>query len=288
MKKLSIIIVNYNTQEFLNQCLESLGAIPKDWEVIVVDNGSKDTLKIKSENLKIIYNKTNTGFAVANNIGIKKSSGEYVLLLNPDTIVSPEAINYVLHYMEKDSLVGIATCKVVLPSGDIDDASHRGFPTPVNALFHFSGIGKLFPKSTFFNGYHLGYQRMDKVHEIDACAGAFMMVRREAGEKINWLDEDYFWYGEDLDFCYRIKQNGYKIMYIPDVSITHYKGVASGIKKHSQSISTANKETSRRAQKARFEVMKIFYDKHYKNKYPKVITLFVTWGIGVLRYAYRH
>ncbi|MBI4137007.1 glycosyltransferase family 2 protein, partial [Candidatus Roizmanbacteria bacterium] len=228
----------------------------------------------------------NEGFAKANNIGIKKSSGEYILLLNPDTIVSPETISHVMNYLDEHTDVAVATCRVELPSGKLDDASHRGFPTPWNAFCHFSGLGTVFPQSVLFNGYHLGYHHMDQIHEIDACAGAFMMIRREAGEQVGWLDEDYFWYGEDVDFCYRIKQSGYKIMYIPVVSIVHYKGVASGIKKHSQTISTADSETTKRAQQARFDVMNIFYEKHYKNKYPQFITFLVTTGISLLKKWY--
>ncbi|MCR4263761.1 MAG: glycosyltransferase family 2 protein [Candidatus Roizmanbacteria bacterium] len=286
MKKLSIIIVNYNTEDFLKKCLDSLGKIPQDWEIIVVDNGSRNKLRVSHYELRIIRNEKNTGYAYANNQAIKRSSGTYVLLLNPDTIVSQKAIEYVLHYLEEHDDVAVATCRVELASGAIDDASHRGFPTPWNALFHFSGLGKLFPESMLFNGYHLGYRHMDRIHEIDACAGAFMMIRREAAEKVGWLDEDYFWYGEDLDFCYRIKQNGYKVLYIPDVSITHFKGVASGIKKHSQTISTADVETTKRAQQARFDVMKIFYEKHYKNKYPRFVTFLVTTGISILKKWY--
>ncbi|EKD68259.1 MAG: Glycosyl transferase family 2 [uncultured bacterium] len=288
MKKLSIIIVNYNTEQFLEKCLDSLGKIPNDWEVIVVDNGSRNRFKIKDLGYKIktIYSKTNMGFAKANNRGIRESSGKFILLLNPDTIVSQDAINRVVDYLESHTDVGVATCRAELLSGAIDDASHRGFPTPWNALCHFTGLGTLFPKSVLLNGYHLGYQRMDRIHEIDACAGAFMMVRREAGDKVGWLDEDYFWYGEDLDFCYRIKQHGFKIMYIPNVSITHYKGVASGIKKHSQYISTADSQITKRAQQARFDVMRIFYEKHYKNKYPRFVTFLVNMGISMLKKWY--
>ncbi|MDD5600060.1 MAG: glycosyltransferase, partial [Victivallaceae bacterium] len=172
-------------------------------------------------------------------------------------------------------------CRVTLPSGEIDDASHRGFPTPWNALCYFSGLSALFPLSDFFNGYHLGYRDMNTVHEIDACTGAFMMIRSFVGEKLGWLDEDYFWYGEDLDFCYRVKQAGYPAYYVPDVSITHFKGIASGIKKHSQSQSTADTKTKKRAQEARFAVMRLFYEKHYKEKYPLIIGLLVNWGISL-------
>lgn len=288
MKKLSIIIVNYNSAEYLQKCLRSIfqekSEFLKEVEIIVIDNASKERLPdFRSVFKEIIFiqNNKNLGFAKANNYGIKKSKGKYILLLNPDTLVSAKTLKHIVDFMDQNSEVGIATAKINLPNGNIDDASHRGFPTPWNAFCYFSGLAKIFPKSTFFNGYHLGYQNMNKVHEIDSCVGAFMIIRRKAGEEINWLDEDYFWYGEDLDFCYRIKQKNWKIMYIPQVSIIHFKGISSGIKKHSETLSKADEETKKRAQQARFEAMKIFYKKHYIKKYPSIVTSFILTGIKI-------
>src|SRR3989344_266970 len=270
--KLSIIIVHFNTPELLKKCIDSLveKSLSEEWEIIVVDNGSKilNTNNTKS-NVQLITANKNLGFAKANNIGIAKSTGEYVLLLNPDTIVSQHAIRRVIDYMDIDVRVGIATCNVQLPNGTIDDACHRGFPTPWNALCHFSGIGSLFPHSILFNGYHMGYRNMDRIHELDACVGAFMMIRRSAGEKLKWLDEDYFWYGEDIDFCYRMKKQGMAVVYIPAVSITHVKGASSGIQKHSQHQSSATVQTKAIAQKARFDAMRIFCRKHYHQTYSR-------------------
>ncbi len=286
---LSIIIVNFNTQNFLNECLESLFAHYRsnikntEYELIVVDNASKENiggfLRKQYPEVAFIQRKENGGFATANNEGIAKSSGKYVLLLNPDTIVNEKVLSRMIEIFESDDQVGVTTCKVLLKSGALDDACHRGFPTPWRALCQFSGLSAIFSNSLFFNGYHLGYQHMDRVHEIDSCVGAFMMIRRQVGEEVEWLDEDYFWYGEDLDFCYRVKEKGYKILFIPDVSILHYKGVASGIKKHSQYFSTASRETKEKATKARFEVMKLFYEKHYQHKYPSFMKWFVLTGI---------
>lgn len=222
--------------------------------------------------LKIIQNRENVGYSKANNIGIKEAKGKYILFLNPDTLVNKDAIEKTVEFLNSHKEVGIATCRVYLPDGNLDDASHRGFPTPWNAFSYFSGLSQIFPKSKLFAGYTLSYLNLLKTHEIDACAGAFMMVRREAGEQIGWWDEDFFWYGEDLDFCFRVKQKGWKIYFIPDVSILHYKGVSGGIKSHSREISTATKETRTRATHARFEAMRIFYKKHYINKYPPILT----------------
>ena len=292
MKQLSIIIVNYNSLSFVQDCLDSLyggKGIPTSWEVIVVDNASQEKFKVQSskfKDIRIIESEKNVGFARANNHAIKKSQGKYILLLNPDTIVSQEAFKHLVEFMDKHEKVGIVTPKVMLPMGGIDDASHRGFPTPWRAFCYFSGLSKLFPQSQFLNGYHLGYQHMDKAHQIEACVGACMLVRREVGEQINWLDEDYFWYGEDLDFCYRVKELSYEVWYVPEVSILHFKGVTSGIKKSSESITTATRETRQKAQIARFAAMRIFYNKHYTKKYSSFITFLVNAGISSLEKWY--
>lgn len=285
---LSIIIINFNTYKYLARCLSSIfkSELRRDsYEIIVVDNASKDdsvNQLIKDyPHIRLIVNKKNIGFAKANNQALKKASGEYILFLNPDTIILKNSLSVTLNFMKKHGQAGVATCRVKLSEGRLDDACHRGFPTPWNALCQFTGLALLFPGTNLFNGYHLGYRDLDKIHEIDSCSGAFMLVRREAGSKIDWFDKEYFWYGEDLDFCYRIKEKGWKIFYIPEVKIIHYKGVASGIKKHSRKISSADKETKLLATKARFEVMRIFYRKHYQGKYPPWLTSFILMGIRV-------
>lgn len=288
---LSIVIVNFNTYSYLIQTLTSIynsELKPDSFEIIVVDNASSDhsllPIKKKYPHVSLIINKNNVGFAKANNQAIKKAHGEFILFLNPDTIILKEAISTVLDFIQRHKEVGIATCKVMLPTGQIDDACHRGFPTPWNALCHFTGLSSMFPKSNIFNGYHLGYKDMDKIHEIDSCTGAFMLVRKIAGDQIGWFDEDYFWYGEDLDFCYCIKEASWKICYIPKAQIVHYKGVASGIKKHSQKISSASEKIKLLATKARFDVMEVFYKKHYQKTYPAWLTVAVLFGIKIKKY----
>ncbi len=260
-------------------------------EIIVVDNNSNDdsvemleNLKLKIENLKlkIIVNNNNTGFAKANNQGIKKSRGKYVLFLNPDTIVLPETLPFMLEFMKKNPAVGVATCRVELVDGKLDEACHRGFPTPWNAFCHFSGLEKLFPHSRLFAGYYLGHLNLNTTHEIDSCVGAFMLVPRLVGEKIGWWDEDYFWYGEDIDFCYRVKKAGFKVMFVPKVKIIHYKGASSGIKK---TKSKADLKTKEKAMLASTQAMRIFYQKHYRGKYPKPVEKLVFWGINLLEKA---
>lgn len=285
MIDISIIIVSYNTKKFLKECLDSLysSGIQSSFEVLVVDNASIDgSTELVAEEYKdvlLIKNDKNLGFSKANNIGVKKSSGKYVLFLNSDTKVYNETVDTMIEFMNNNKDAGCATCKVTLTNGSIDDASHRGFPTPWNAFGYFTGLSHLFPKSKLFAGYTLGNLDISKIHVVDAVAGAFMIVRREAGEQIGWWDEDYFFYGEDLDFCFKLKKFGWNVYYVPTVSVLHYKGVSGGIKEISKDITPASDQTKKRVTTARFDAMRIFYDKHYKDKYSKIITGLVYAGI---------
>ena len=294
---LSIIILNYNTKKLT---LDAVGSIANnypdeiksgEYEVIVADNASPDGSLIafkdfekhtKIKTFKIIDNKDNIGFAAGNNNAVKFSVGKYVLFLNPDTVVLPNTLNNIVEFMDTHSDAAAATCRIDLPSGGIDEASHRGFPTPWNAFTHFSGLEKVFSKSKIFAGYLQGSKDLSNIHEVDAISGAFLFVRRVVGEEIGWWDSDYFFYGEDIQFCYDIKKLGYKIYYIPDVSILHYGGVSSGIKKQSHDISTADMEHRRKMQGHRFEAMRIFFKKNYSGKYPKLINWAVQKGINFM------
>ncbi len=272
-------------RRLLNSIGENISAGIKH-EVIVVDNASADNSSVMVAKdfpkIKLIANNQNFGFSKANNQGIKKTDkSRYVLFLNPDTLLEKGTIEEMIKFMDQNTDAGAATCRVVMSNGQIDDATHRGFPTPWNAFTHFSGISKIFPSSKLLNGYYLGWKDIEKVHEIDALAGAFMLVRRVAGEEVKWWDEDYFFYGEDIDFCFMLRAAGWKIYYVPTVSIFHYKGASSGIKEVSKQISTATRETKIRITKSRFNAMNIFYKKHYSKKYPKFITGLVRLGINL-------
>jgi GT2 family glycosyltransferase len=288
MLDLSIIIVNYNAREFLKECITSIMENVKtiSYEIIVVDNnssdGSSEMARKEFPRIKLIANKVNSGFSKANNQGVKISAeSNYVLFLNPDTIVKKMTLEKMIIFMDSHKDAGASTCSLIMLDGKMDDATHRGFPTPWNAFCHFSGIEKMFPKSKLFSGYSLGWMNLNSTHQIDVLAGAFMLVRRRAGEEVKWWDEDYFFYGEDIDFCYMLKQKGWKIYYVPDCFITHYKGVSGGIKAVSKKITTASQETKRRSTKWRFEAMRIFYKKHYRQKYPKILNLLVNAGIAI-------
>jgi GT2 family glycosyltransferase len=294
---LSIIILNYNTKAITLEAIKSIEThYPKDitsgnFEVIVTDNDSPDKSleafkeykkNTKMKSFHVVDNGGNIGFAAGNNKGLPYANGRYILFLNPDTVVHPKTLTRMVSFMDEHPNAGAATCKLELSSGGIDEASHRGFPTPWNAFCHFSGLEKVFPKNKLFAGYTQGWKNMNKIHEVDAITGAFLLVPRKVGEAVGWWDEDYFFYGEDLQFCYNIRKIGYKIYYVPDVSIIHYGGVSSGIKKQSKNISTANMEIRKKVQGWRFDAMRIFYKKNYDHLYPKPVTWLVHTGINYL------
>lgn len=286
---LSVIILNYNTKELLKNCLDSVEKAKKDdysYQIIVVDNastdGSPEIVKKEFKWAKLIVNKRNLGFAAGNNKGIKGALGRYILLLNPDTLIQANTLKIMVDFMEKHLKTGAATCRIELPDGRLDYSCHRGFPTPWNAFAYFSGLANIFPKIKIFTGYTLTHLPLSKTHSIDSGCGAFLIIRRKAGEEVGWLDEDYYWYGEDLDFCYRLKQKGWQIMFVPETKIIHHKGAASGIKKHSQRVTTATKKTKIRAAKSSTEVMRVFFKKHYQDKYPRLIYWLVMRGIDLL------
>jgi len=277
----------------LRNCLESLISTTNNQqstisnEVFVVDNastdGSVEMVKKEFPQVKLIASDKNLGFAKANNLALKQANGDDILFLNPDTVVPKETLPAMLEFMEKNKDIGIATCKVELADGSLDWDCHRGFPTPWASLTRFLGLCKLFPRSKIFNQYYLGFLPMDEIHEIDSCCGAFFLTRKKLLNEIGWWDEDYFFYGEDIDLCFRTKKAGWKVVYNPDVKIVHYKGAASGIKKTTQEVTKATKESRQKALRASVDAMRIFYDKHLKSEYPAIVDGFVYVGIWLLR-----
>jgi len=227
---LSVIIVNYNVKHFVEQCLHSVLNASKNLqvEVFVVDNNSVDGsvpfIKQKFPQVKLIENKVNTGFSVANNQAIKQCSGKYVLLLNPDTVVQEDTFDKTFAFMEQHPDAGGLGIKMVDGKGNFLPESKRGLPTPAVAFYKIFGLSKLFPNSKKFGQYHLTYLDKNKNHQIDVLSGAFMLMRKEALDKVGLLDETFFMYGEDIDLSYRITQGGYKNYYFADSSIIHYKG----------------------------------------------------------------
>lgn len=285
---LSIVIVSYNAGHILKDCLKSVKLASQKLraETYVVDNNSTDgTAQMVAKNfpwVKLIANTANHGFSKANNQAIKLAKGKYVLILNPDTKVEIDTFTKMIGFMDKHPEAGVATCRLEFPNGRLDPDCRRHFPTPWRAFCHFSTLSKLFIGSAIFDQYNYGYLSSDKEHEVDACAGAFMIIPKKAIDKVGMFDEDFFFYGEDLDWCYRFKEKGYKIIYTPVTRVIHYKGVSSGIKKHSQEISIASRETKIRAYRESTRAMRLFYRKHYKDKYPKVLTNLIFFAIKLL------
>jgi hypothetical protein len=272
---LSVIIVSYNNKKLLKQTIDSIYDTRQNinFEIIVVDNkstdGSVELIKQNYNQVKLIENKNNLGFSKANNIGIKQSKGRYILLLNSDTIVTDNCFEKCIKYMKQHPDIGALGCKVVLPDGKLDPACKRSFPTPEVSFYRMTGLSKLFPKSKRFGKYNLTYLDEDEIHEVDCLVGAFMMVKRETIEQVGLLDEDFFMYGEDIDWCYRIKNAGWKIVYYPEAQIIHYKGGSSD-KKNPKLIYEF------------YRSMYLFYNKHYKDKYSFLTTLLVYSGIGTI------
>lgn len=281
--ELTIVILSYNVRRLLVDCLNSLYKSQKksdNWKIVVVDNNSPDDsvkyVRAHFPQVKLIANSKNLGFAAGNNVALEKVTSPYTLLLNPDTVVYPGSVQTVLSYVDSHPDVAAATCRVELPDKSLDYSCHRRFPDPWNSfLYFYSGFFKRFSSYSKLSN-------SSEIHEIDALTGAFALIRTQAGQSVHWLDEDYFWNGEDLDFCYRLKKANWKIMYIPSVKITHFKGSSSGLRPSAgQKVAIANKI---RSTDSGIDAMRIFYTKHLSSKYPAPLNWLVFTGMHVLRY----
>ncbi len=270
--KLSVVIVNYNVKHFLGQCLHSVEKACKniEAEVFVVDNNSVDgstgMLIQKFPEVKLIQNKKNVGFSRANNQAIRKASGEYILLLNPDTVVEENTFEKVIAFMDENPDAGGLGVKMIDGKGKFLPESKRGLPTPWVAFYKIFGISALFPKSKIFGKYHLSYLDKDQIHQVDVLAGAFMMMRKATLDKVGLLDEDYFMYGEDIDLSYRITKGGYKNYYFPETTIIHYKGEST-------------KKGSLNYVRMFYNAMIIFARKHFSKQYAGLFSLFIHLAI---------
>ena len=270
--KLSVIIVNYNVEFFLEQCLSSVRRSMQgiDGEVFVVDNNSVDgSLKMvanKFPEVKVIANKENLGFSRANNQAIRISTGEYVLLLNPDTVVEDDTFSKCIAFMDSHPDAGGLGVKMMDGKGNFLPESKRGLPTPEAAFYKMFGLTKLFPHSKRFARYYMGHLSCDETNECEILAGAFMMMRRETLDKVGLLDETFFMYGEDIDLSYRITQGGYKNYYFPETRIIHYKGEST-------------KKTSVNYVFVFYKAMEIFAKKHFGQKRAFWFSFFINLAI---------
>lgn len=270
--KLSVIIVNYNVKHFLEQCLLSVSKAVSgiDAEVFVVDNnsvdGSVEMVRSKFKWVKCLANKVNTGFSSANNQAIRESKGEYVLLLNPDTVVEEDTFSKCVAFMDSHPDAGGLGVQMIDGKGNFLPESKRGLPSPSVAFYKIFGLSALFPRLKVFGKYHLGYLDKNKTHEVDVLSGAFMLMRKSTLDKVGLLDETFFMYGEDIDLSYRITQGGYKNYYFADTRIIHYKGEST-------------KKSSVNYVIVFYKAMIIFAAKHFTNSNAKLFSFFINIAI---------
>jgi len=270
--KLSVIIVNYNVEYFLEQCLNSVKTALKNvsGEVYVVDNNSIDQsvemVRTKFPEYHLIANKDNRGFSKANNQAMEICKGEYVLLLNPDTVVEEDTFEKVVAFMDAHPDAGGLGVRMLDGKGKFLPESKRGLPTPKVAFYKIFGLSRLFPKSKRFGQYHLGHLSEFETNEIEILSGAFMLMRKEALDKVGLLDEAFFMYGEDIDLSYRIIKGGYKNYYFPETRIIHYKGEST-------------KKSSVNYVFVFYRAMAIFAKKHFSQRNAKSFSLLINFAI---------
>ena len=269
---LSVVIVNYETFELTRNTVDSIldYSYPFDVEVIVVDNASSDDSLSRLQEyfgnkVKFIASKLNSGFAAGNNQALKTIDSRYVLLLNSDTVVWENTLNDIYGYMESNSYVGACGCQVLLEDGNIDKACKRSFPNVKNSFFRLFHI----PTKSKDDNYNLDNLDDDGIYEIDCLTGAFIFTRKEVLDEIGLLDETFFMYGEDIDFCYRIKNAGWKIVYYGKDKITHFKG-ASSKKQRPKLIYEF------------YRAMYIYYKKHHAKDSSFLVNITVYFGISIL------
>ncbi len=275
MVKLSVIIVNYNVKYFIEQCLYSVFEAKEQFEskygqnsleILVVDNNSHDQscdlIKTKFPGINLTENNKNVGFSTANNQAIKISHGEYVLLLNPDTIVAEDTFTKIIDFMDSHPDAGGLGVKMINGNGDFLPESKRSLPTPVVSFYKIFGLSSLFPNSEKFGKYHLSYLDKNETHEVDVLSGAFMLLRKGTIEKAGMLDENFFMYGEDIDLSYRISKAGYKNYYYSDTTIIHYKGEST-------------KKGSLNYVFMFYNAMIIFAKKHFSKKNAGLFSFFI-------------
>ena len=270
--QLSVIIVNYNVKHFLLQCLQSVYAAVNDleMEVFVVDNVSKDgsveAVRAAFPHVKLIANTENVGFSKANNQAIAQATGEYILILNPDTVVAEDTFVKCIAHMLSFKDTGCLGVHMIDGKGVFLPESKRGLPTPEVAFYKMFGFSSLFPKSKRFGKYHLGYLSENETHEVDILSGAFMFFRKEVLDKIGGFDETFFMYGEDIDLSWRVILGGYKNYYLADATIIHYKGEST-------------KRGSLNYVKVFYEAMIIFAKKHFANSKASLFSFFINVAV---------
>lgn len=277
MHRIAIVIVNYNTSELLRACLQSIPAGLKTGtcDVWVVDNGSSDDsiamVQREFPTVRCIVSAHNGGFSYANNLAIRQILADadappYLMILNPDTVVTPGAFDVLVAYLKAHHDVGAVGPRLLLPDGTLDLACRRSFPSPEVSLWRMTGLARLFPKHPRFGRYNMTY--VDPLHtiDVDALVGACMLMPTAVVREVGLLDETYFMYGEDLDWCYRFKMYGWRIVYVADAVVHHVKRASS---------------RQRPVQTIRhfYDAMRIFFRRYYKATTPALVAWLIESGI---------
>ena len=269
---IAIVIISFNVEKLLKECLESVyrETTQTNFEVWVIDNHSRDTsvqmLKRDFPQVHLIENAENLGFTRANNQAIRQCRTDYVLLLNPDTLIRDGAIDKMVRFMDEHPDVGVSGCRVLNEDGSLQLACRRSIPSPSAAFFRLTGLSRLFPHSKRMAKYNMTYLDPMQTHEVDAVSGAFLLIRRKTMNRIGLLDETFWIYGEDIDWCIRAKKAGWKVMYHPQAEILHYKGVG---------CSTNNRKTSYEFYRA----MYLFHRKHFAGQCSPITNFVIYAGI---------
>jgi N-acetylglucosaminyl-diphospho-decaprenol L-rhamnosyltransferase len=268
---LSIVILNYNTREHLRACLESLecegstslAGGPLEVEVLVVDNasddGSADMVAREFGWVRLIRSPHNGGFADGNNQALRRIQGDTALVLNPDTVMPRGGIRQLLACLSAHPEAGVVGPKLLRPDGTMHLACRRSFPTPAVAFYRLTGVSRLFPRNPRFGRYNLTFVDPDQALEVDSVCGACLLIRRAVIERIGYLDERFFMYGEDLDWCLRTRQAGWTVRYEPGIVVQHQHGAAS-------------RQRALRTTYHFFRAMDLFYRKHYVNRYHPLVS----------------
>jgi len=276
---ISAIVVNYRRYDLLANCLASLmRSTSAPDEILVVDNAS-DTGRLDAATapfslVRTIANPSNPGFAIACNQGWRASAGRWLLFINPDVTVNAECVQQCLDELRSDPDIGVATCRLVLPDGRLDHACHRGLPTAMASLGYKFRLSRLFPRSRRLGRYTMSWLDPTTVHDVEACSGAFMLIPRDVMQTIGGWDEEYFFYGEDLDLCVRISELGKRIRYLGTATAVHAKGASSRLHVPTAELSSDELATKRRVQAEIVRSHRRFFREHMEQRTP--------WLAGVL------
>jgi len=280
MTRIGIVIVNYNSTDFLQNCLLSIQRESPDTlpDVVVVDNASQDFHPRQIEDAypksTILINDCNLGFSAACNQGLRLLTNDYLLLLNPDCEICDQAIERTAGFIDSNPEIGIAGCRVTNPDGTLQRACRRRIPSPFVAFLHFSGLNRLFPSGKRFDSYNMNDFPEDRSHAVEAVSGSFLMMRNDVFHQTGGLDERFFLYGEDLDLCLRTAQLGWKLYYFAGARVIHHKRRSSST-------------DARRATYHFYNAMELFYRKHFYPRAGFLERAAVVAGIRTLSFAKR-